>query len=784
MSTTTDISDECIGCSHSLGSHAMRDGSCQYCNCPTFKGAPSVTAPFGWWESLNDWALYSDFPARGKKIAEIVLEAEEYRWRALDGEGGIFGAGGSATLEGAKANAERMCRARGTMPVKMGERVEEPQAPHPGPLTDLVLDALPANGTGLFLDGVIERLPAEHMASTFIDVPAAVRGALDELVRRGDVRRLDGCYARVVEPQAPPAWLTAAVLAALPADGTPLAATVVNGIPYSLMGECIASIPKGTQLTEAMVGRALSALVVAGEIEVSFDRDGLAAWRRWGVPEGWSDWTVDEDGASNIACLADPHIAARAYRDGEWKVWDGQSYSPQWQGRAKPGRLANAKRAALRTCHAMLAALASRQSSAPTLTTSTPQGAGMGEQVASAAATVASSAGASCSSVCRGAACIRDGIHSMHKGQRPDGAWEVWPNSPAEQEAKERAALAPAPTRAEQVRLALLAVLTRGAVEGRSHVLAALDAAPGGLGVSSVEALQAAREIGASVDGARWSVPAMPAGFQWLKSYSMGEVYYLGPIAYADMSKDKLATVESANGACAWQLVGAPAWSEADSLADGQAAALTAARLAGLFAPRPAAVAAAPVEPVAITSAQRELANPLRAAIQAIIDGEPGECVEGHLTAWGAALVAEARATRHTIEAVGEQDGMAARVTIDGPTLRVYANDRETMLHEERIGGDSEGTARAERDARIWQERAAEAKTHGDEARATLAQVMAERDAAERAAAEARLEAEAAERRAAQAERERDKARAELAALREGVDGLRTWAHGVKGASK
>ena len=71
--------------------------------------------------------------------------------------------------------------------------------------------------------------------------------------------------------------------------------------------------------------------------------------------------------------------------------------------------------------------------------------------------------------------------------------------------------------------------------------------------------------------------------------------------------------------------------------------------------------------------------------------------------------------------------------------------------------------ATAERDAQTWQQREAESRAHGNEARAMLAQVIEQRDAAER---------------------ERDAARADLATLQAGLDGLRTWAHGVKGASK
>jgi hypothetical protein len=151
------------------------------------------------------------------------------------------------------------------------------------------------------------------------------------------------------------------------------------------------------------------------------------------------------------------------------------------------------------------------------------------------------------------------------------------------------AAVGPAPTRAEQVRLALLAVLTRGPVVGLSYVLEALSAEGMRPAPDGAEAKQAAREIGAYIDGPRWSLPAVPHGWDWLRGHADVRLYL-----QRDSDGQTIAHVYPSGR---WNLF-SPSDSgtgedieegNASSATDGQAAALAAARRAGLFASRPAA---------------------------------------------------------------------------------------------------------------------------------------------------------------------------------------------------
>ncbi|MCH9836145.1 hypothetical protein K0U83_10815 [bacterium] len=336
--------------------------------------------------------------------------------------------------------------------------------------------------------------------------------------------------------------------------------------------------------------------------------------------------------------------------------------------------------------------------------------------------------------------------------------------------------------------------------------------APGVARATGAEARQAAREVGAVVDGARWSLPAMVPGWGWRLSY-VPRCWFLTRLDAEDVEGGSVATVESANGACAWQLVGAPAWSEADSLADGQAAALAAARLAGLFAPRPVTGDGDPPALPAVTAQDGSAVvpqSPLDALLALLSRVSGGPLDHETQTAAGAflrAVVAEARAPRHTIAAVGEQGGS---VTTDPPGS-TFLDDEDDAIPPSSVPFSPLLSACIEIARAVSRGVKAGASDYGALVREALHGVALEdfldefkrfdggrpmrflgvtgvpheeTRSAERAAAEARLEAEAAERRAAQAERERDDARAELAALREGVDGLRTWATGAKGAAR
>ena len=462
----------------------------------------------------------------------------------------------------------------------------------------------------------------------------------------------------VEEPQAPPAWLTAAVLAALPGDGT----------PRDLMGihnqASIAEYPRCRDKVPAV----LAHLVSTGEIEAI---EGGAQWRRWGVPEGWAWARMAADNGDMLE--HDGDIVADVGDDGRWAAFPAtpvRSAIEQHEitrGRAETP--AAARQAALRACYER-GVFGPRP--APTLATSTPQGAPMGEQGA------------------------------------------------------------PTEDRPSRLRAALLSVLSRGPVEGLARLLPALDAAmgesPGVARVTGAEARRAAAEVGAVVDGARWVLPAMVPGWGWRLSY-VPHCLFLARLDAADVEGGAVATVESANGAWGWQLVGAPAWSEADSLADGQAAALTAARLAGLFAPRPAAGDGGLPALPAVTALDGSAVvpqSPLDALLALLSRVSGGPLDHDTQTAAGAfvrAVVAEARPPlAGAIAAVGEQDGTV--------TTRVAEPDASGRVAS-----------------------------------------------AERAAAEARLEAEAAERRAAEAERERDAARSKLATIGAEIDALHArWA--------
>ena len=119
-----------------------------------------------------------------------------------------------------------------------------------------------------------------------------------------------------------PAWLTDAVLWALPADGTPLKASAVNGIPASLLGSCMDYLPDGETLNEAMIGHALAALVSSGAVAVVSDRDGLTSWHRATLNEGADPRQSPTYGQRTIAELA-TRIAETAHRYAMANNWDG-----------------------------------------------------------------------------------------------------------------------------------------------------------------------------------------------------------------------------------------------------------------------------------------------------------------------------------------------------------------------------------------------------------------------------------------------------------------------------
>jgi hypothetical protein len=140
--------------------------------------------------------------------------------------------------------------------------------------------------------------------------------------------------------QAPPAWLTADVLAALPADGTPRGFNAIEHlVNMERSGDHVARM--------GAIHDALAHLVSTGEIEATPER-----WRRWGVPEGWA-WR-ERDGWVDLYRVGadESYQIASVHTDGGWTVFESeQSVRVAAEGTSKPPTLAAARTAALRACY-------------------------------------------------------------------------------------------------------------------------------------------------------------------------------------------------------------------------------------------------------------------------------------------------------------------------------------------------------------------------------------------------------------------------------------------------
>lgn len=497
---------------------------------------------------------------------------------------------------------------------------------------------------------------------------------------------------------APPAWLTAAVLAALPGDGT----------PRDLMGihnqSSIAEHPRCRDKVPA----ALAHLVNTGEIETG---EQPGTWRRWGVPEGWH-LVSDDDSILLMRDDTKPGTERAIMReDGTWTLYaEGWNTAIIGEGTASPPTLAAARTAALRACYER-GVFGPRPVAAPV--TSTPQAAGMGEQVAIAA---------------------------------------------------------PPPDRPAAIRLALLAILQRGPVVGRSYVLAALDA-EGVHDASEAEARRAAAEVGAEVDGARWSLPPIPPGYSW--HVHRGAVY----LAPTDSTRPITDAVASVDGAGSHWYTYAPGIDgkviDEDDGEDApacRAAALAAARRAGLFArpsqPEAPAAPAPPDEPV--TAPLDALALAILGAefheddsvAMVNIRGRAAQVMVPALAAFRADIIAEARSSLHDVT----------------EAIRSDAREEQRGELEDAIAARDEAEARARRDLAATR---AELAT----ALAALAASEAGARAAVQRAADLRAGHDLAVAHDRQATGERDAALAELAALQRGLDGLRTWATAARGGA-
>ena len=299
--------------------------------------------------------------------------------------------------------------------------------------------------------------------------------------------------------------------------------------------------------------------------------------------------------------------------------------------------------------------------------------------------------------------------------------------------------------RPARLRAALLAVLQSGPVHTTADLLPALDAAMGeraGVAVATgAEAMRAAREIGARVDGVEWSLPAVPDGWGWRGSESSADLLRSSgtygeqiATAYRDgswtvfMGEDNYQVREGGTA-------------DPPTFDGARDAALTAARLAGLFAaPRPeqaAPVAAKPVEPP--TAPLDVLAR--------ILTGEAAPSFEemrAALDAW--ALANEDRAVRRLYDAARREDEQA------GGTDPLHAAALAVSAANQRVRAASPGTDE-------W------SAAEGEVARATGALLdMLGVEVPDGAAADARHAQRIAENERDEAVRERDEARALLSA--------------------
>lgn len=332
-----------------------------------------------------------------------------------------------------------------------------------------------------------------------------------------------------------PAWLRDAVIAALPVDGTPCKlSTIDSRIAYP---QEAAFQPVDDLLP------VLARLVSTGEIEAG---EQPGTWRRWGVPDGWA-WREFSDVGVELLCRdgePDTRGVIRAESTGIWLAYPRDGGRAFADDIATPPTLAAAKRAALRACW---------------------------ERGVFAPKPKAESIAGQCRHPhCRAEAPHRQGDEACDMNAEPAVTEPVAEPTPA---------APPALTRAEQVRHALLAVLTRNPVEGLARVLKAIDGEGVVPAADSAEAKQAAREIGAVIDGARWSLPDVPLGWGWTAGdAAVHSALKRGSQHVANVLDDGSWCIYPVDSESAINLDKA-----ADPIA-AQAAALYAARRAGLFA--------------------------------------------------------------------------------------------------------------------------------------------------------------------------------------------------------
>ena len=382
-----------------------------------------------------------------------------------------------------------------------------------------------------------------------------------------------------------------------------------------------------------------------------------------------------------------------------------------------------------------------------------------------------------------------------------DGAWRRPLPKPAPSPSSPQPEGRPASLRA-----ALLAVLTPGPVHTLADLLPALDAAMGeraGVAVATgAEAMKAAREVGARVDGVEWSLPPIPDGWGWRRV--IASRWYLARLDASDPEREAVASLAVDDGVggiggLLWRVKG-EMWQGCESVEEGQAAALTAARLAGLFAaPR---AEAAPVATPAPTAPLDALARRLCGA-HLYAAGSPGmAAVEADvaaltplLAAWGASLVGDASdsadplhraalavsAARQRLSAAGPgtdewsaADIEVARTT--GALLDAVGVDVEEVAgdarHAQRIAENERDEARSELAA--MEQRADEQRQRAKQAERVLAEARFDLITAQEAVAR---EVEAIKR----AEEERDAALAAAEGERQRVQGIIARAERVEG---
>ena len=374
--------------------------------------------------------------------------------------------------------------------------------------------------------------------------------------------------------------------------------------------------------------------------------------------------------------------------------------------------------------------------------------------------------------------------------------------------------------RPARLRAALLAVLQSGPVHTTADLLPALDAAMGeraGVAVATgAEAMRAAREIGARVDGVEWSLPAVPDGWGWRGSESSADLLRSSgtygeqiATAYRDgswtvfMGEDNYQVREGGTA-------------DPPTFDGARDAALTAARLAGLFAaPRASADDAAPKGPPVVFTAQNgEGVEPCRhvptcnLARSILIDRDTSR-IEAALAAFRADVVAEALARTIDHAAATRGDSEAAdplrrvALAVSAARQRLAAADpgtdewsaadievaRTTGALLDAVGVDVEEVAGDARHAQRI------AENERDEARSELAAMEQRADEqrqrakqAERVLAEARFDLITAQEAVAReveaikrAEEERDAALAAAEGERQRVQGIIARAERVEG---